>query len=67
MDIGSQAVHHRLGRIPTKILMSSAQDGLAGQILGAPGGVTGGNETLWTVDSVFVRASRAAVYQFVVV
>ena len=60
-------VQHGLGRIPDQVLISSAQDGLAGEILGAPGGVAGGNITRWTVDSVFVRASRTAVYQFVVV
>lgn len=60
-------VDHGLGRIPSQVMISSAQDGLAGEILGAPGGVAGGNAALWTVESVFVRASRTAVYQFVVV
>lgn len=60
-------VDHGLGRIPVQILFARAQDGLAGDILGAPGGVAGGNTTKWTVESAFVRASRTAVYQFVVV
>lgn len=60
-------VEHGLGRIPEQVLISSAQDGLEGSVLGAPGGVVGGNDSRWTVESVFVRSSREASYQFVVV
>lgn len=66
---GDTMFRHSLGRIPKLILLSIDLNGTGGQIRGAPGGglgAGGGNETEWTANVIYVRATLSSDYAFIV-
>lgn len=61
---------HKLGRIPTMILLAVDMQGLGGVVYGLPSGgngTAGGNQTPWTKTDIYVRASRDSTYAFFVI
>lgn len=62
---GDTRFQHKLGRIPSMVLLSIDQQGMGGAVFGAPSGkngTSGGNETAWTKTDIYVRASRSSNY-----
>lgn len=59
-------VPHELNRVPETVMLAHARDGLGGFVYGESVGGTAANAKGWTRSSVFLRASRAATYDFVI-
>lgn len=63
-------IQHGLGRIPSRILVGIPTDGLGGQVYGNPAGgsaSSGGNQQAWTTEYAYLRASRSATYDVVLI
>lgn len=67
---GDTLVLHGLGRVPAAIILSVDLGGLDGSVMGAPQGglgASGSNQNPWNNESIYVRATRTAEYEFVVI
>jgi hypothetical protein len=68
-DDGDVHFVHNLGRIPRWIVFSVDLGGLGGQVQGIPAGgigASGGNFHRWTATDIYVRATVASTYAFVI-
>lgn len=60
-------VAHELNRVPSMVMLAVARDGLGGFVYGEVGGGTSANSGAWSRQNVYLRASRAATFDCVVI
>lgn len=61
---------HGLTRVPSRVVLAIDVEGLGGLVYGDPLGhneASAGNETPWDSSFLYVRSSRDAEYQFLVI
>lgn len=60
-------VPHELNRFPSMVMLAVARDGLGGFVYGEPSGGTSANTGAWNRQNVYLRASRAATFDLLLV